>query len=84
MTSPTLPPNKCKSGYYPYQQHCYKVLTTPQDWDTQEQACVQDGGHLASIQDLGEESVITLLLKDVSGPVWFGLISPEVTSFYPS
>ena len=44
------------------------MLTVTQEWAKAEQACVVDGGHLSSVQDESEQSVIALLVDEINAP----------------
>lgn len=53
--------------------HCYQLSDARVDWNTAEQACVQDGGHLVSLHSAEEkEYVRTSVLEPASIYYWLG------------
>nr|CDS32167.1 excretory/secretory C-type lectin TES-32 [Hymenolepis microstoma] len=66
----------CKDGWVLYDSFCYRLEhTTPLSWDDAERACVQNYGHLVSINSEAEDSFIrSLIPSNLSGKPWIGLI----------
>ena len=74
-TPPATTPHSCQDGYTPYWYGCYKVFTDNTTWALAEAQCVNDGGHLASVQSEAENAAIFLAGGDEKGmfPQWIGL-----------
>uniref|UniRef100_A0A673H974 C-type lectin domain-containing protein n=1 Tax=Sinocyclocheilus rhinocerous TaxID=307959 RepID=A0A673H974_9TELE len=48
---PVPPPTStpCPSGYITWYSSCYKLVSEPKSWEEAQQACVKEGGNLASV-----------------------------------
>ena len=48
----------CPRGWKKWNNHCYKYFTSRVTGDAAESACVGQGGHLASINNLAEQNFV--------------------------
>nr|XP_060635657.1 regenerating islet-derived protein 4-like [Anolis sagrei ordinatus] len=69
---------KCKSGWFPYEQHCYGYFPQQETWNHAETECMSYGteSHLASIFSRREmDTVATWLTTNfvIEEPIWIGL-----------
>ncbi|KAJ8036335.1 Macrophage mannose receptor 1 [Holothuria leucospilota] len=73
---PQQPPddNDCDTGYVPYYDSCFKLLTSTSDFATAAATCQNDGYYLASIHDEFEQAFVeTLMYSKTGNPVWIGM-----------
>ncbi|XP_061094630.1 macrophage mannose receptor 1-like isoform X1 [Conger conger] len=67
-------PNYCPSNWVPYAGHCYFLQRTKKIWSDALSACHKEGGDLASIHNIEEQSfVISQLGYLPTDELWIGL-----------
>ncbi|KAL5011088.1 hypothetical protein ScPMuIL_013393 [Solemya velum] len=80
---PTQSPNinNCVNGYQSYGQSCYKLVTsTSTNWTSAQSNCLQEGGNLVSVNDIYEQSFLTILTEN--SYVWLGLFDTQTAGSY--
>lgn len=68
------PPTKspCPDGYISWYQNCYKLVEQPVTWEAAQEACVQEGGNLASIDMSYDQAFVAgVVLHGMDA--WIGL-----------
>ncbi len=84
-TPPSIAPDVCPPGYTPYWYGCYKLENAAKavkTWQDAEDACVSEGGHLASIQAESENSAFSIIMKTSNiSDMWIGMRLREVGAF---
>ena len=72
-------PRVCMSGYYQFNDRCFKYVQIPQSWSNANKYCRSDGGTLASIDDMADNQFVLSLpyLWNETNPshLWAGGIS---------
>ncbi|XP_067930633.1 macrophage mannose receptor 1-like [Watersipora subatra] len=75
--APTKPSAVCHPGYREFNGQCYKIFTSPLNFEAASRSCYRDGmGQLTSVLDAGEQSFLEvfLTLSDLKLPdVWIGM-----------
>ncbi|XP_076033572.1 macrophage mannose receptor 1-like isoform X5 [Oratosquilla oratoria] len=63
--------------YESFADSCYRFISEPKTWQEAEDACVADGAHLVSIQDLGTNSYLWSVMQNLeqTEAAWIGLNS---------
>uniref|UniRef100_A0A8C1F8V9 C-type lectin domain-containing protein n=1 Tax=Cyprinus carpio carpio TaxID=630221 RepID=A0A8C1F8V9_CYPCA len=58
---PVPPPTStpCSSGYITWYSSCYKLVSEPKTWEEAQQACVKEGGNLASVDMSYDQAFIS-------------------------
>ena len=78
--------SKCEPGWELFQMSCYKIPEDLKNWESAENYCVQEGGHLASIHSKEENDFLFRLeaLSPISSPVSIigGKVKPDQTFFW--
>ena len=62
----------CSEGWKEFSSSCFKLGEDKKTWADAEIKCVEEGGHLASVESNEENWNIQGLLKDIQDPVWLG------------
>ncbi|XP_076033567.1 macrophage mannose receptor 1-like isoform X2 [Oratosquilla oratoria] len=78
--STPAPVPMCDEPYDLYESladSCYRFITEPKTWQEAEDACVADGAHLVSVQDLGTNSYLWSVMQnlELTEETWIGLNS---------
>ncbi|KAM9323120.1 macrophage mannose receptor 1-like [Pholidichthys leucotaenia] len=76
MASPTEAPDTgfCSSPWIPYNGHCFYLNRTQKSWSEAQSACRKEGGDLASIHNVEEQSFVVSQLGYASrDELWIGL-----------
>uniref|UniRef100_A0A671RHF0 C-type lectin domain-containing protein n=1 Tax=Sinocyclocheilus anshuiensis TaxID=1608454 RepID=A0A671RHF0_9TELE len=89
---PVPPPTStpCPSGYITCYSSCYKLVSEPKSWEEAQQACVKEGGNLASVDmSYDQNSSLAPLLQAGSDSApgttwaWTDLTSLGFTNWAP-
>lgn len=72
---PVPPPTRspCPSGYISWYSNCYKLISEPKTWDEAQQACVKEGGNLASVDMSYDQAFISGAVQQGKTDAWIGL-----------
>ncbi|XP_046543699.1 uncharacterized protein LOC124253889 [Haliotis rubra] len=84
ITIPEAIPNPCKQGWKPLGGDCFKLVTTPMSRGDSEVSCIQQGGHLTSINNPYEQAFMYLQASDNSSTssMWIGMERQNQTGKY--
>jgi len=63
----------CESGWNSYGNSCYKVFSESKNWNSAENACIDNSAHLASIHSDEEVDFLSNILNVQSRYFWIGL-----------
>uniref|UniRef100_A0A8C2IH83 C-type lectin domain-containing protein n=1 Tax=Cyprinus carpio TaxID=7962 RepID=A0A8C2IH83_CYPCA len=72
---PVPPPTStpCSSGYITWYSSCYKLVSEPKPWEEAQQACVKEGGNLASVDMSYDQAFISAAVQQGKTDAWIGL-----------
>ncbi|XP_067232917.1 C-type mannose receptor 2-like [Chanodichthys erythropterus] len=72
---PVPPPTSspCPSGYITWYSNCYKLISEPKTWEEAQQACVKEGGNLASVDMSYDQAFISGAVQEGKTDAWIGL-----------
>uniref|UniRef100_A0A8C2GRF6 C-type lectin domain-containing protein n=1 Tax=Cyprinus carpio TaxID=7962 RepID=A0A8C2GRF6_CYPCA len=72
---PVPPPTStpCSSGYITWYSSCYKLVSEPKTWEEAQQACVKEGGNLASVDMSYDQAFISAAVQQGKTDAWIGL-----------
>uniref|UniRef100_A0A8C2PSA1 C-type lectin domain-containing protein n=1 Tax=Cyprinus carpio TaxID=7962 RepID=A0A8C2PSA1_CYPCA len=63
----------CSSGYITWYSSCYKLVSEPKPWEEAQQACVKEGGNLASVDMSYDQAFISAAVQQGKTDAWIGL-----------
>ncbi|XP_063075241.1 macrophage mannose receptor 1b isoform X2 [Engraulis encrasicolus] len=79
---PPVPVGGCAPEWTQYNEHCYKIESSPKRFKEAQVYCRKGGGNLASIVSTEEQAFFTVLMSDVRGDVWIGMKSTDSEVFW--
>ncbi|XP_035247102.1 macrophage mannose receptor 1 [Anguilla anguilla] len=76
---PAPPPTSspCPSGYISWKKNCYKLAEEPKTWEAAQEACEQEKGNLASIDQSYDQAFVAGVVLQGKSDAWIGLRRQE-------